>query len=365
MAVPFRTPITDEQAALELQRDPGYLQASDDPFEATAQTVEYMCQLITDSLADGIVQNATVAADHEKQFLDKPWASIWWWAKRHMKFVHHQKLLVAWLNAPDELQLLIRPDVLLKMQEPKGDCAVYTTLICAMLDCAGLAWEIVTVAVDPRQPGIFSHVYPRVILESGQRVPLDASHGKYPGWEVPAEHMSAKQIWDMNGTPIQDVAPGRFQGLHGYLYGGRDRMGLGQDDGDDGGDDSGDSSPTSTDGVTGATNPIVIPAVPAAPLPPLSSLGTPTVGSGPAPGSSIAMPTSSTGSTSSTNPLGVTSAIASDISALAAGATQVAKIVTGQTTTPITISSTTVLWLVGGAVGLIVLLDIISAKGKR
>ena len=180
---------TDAEAARELQRNPGVRQASPDPTEATAETVLYMCELIQDSLVDGIVQQATKDADRFRQFAASPWASIWWWAKHHIVFVHHQKLLVAWLGAPDELQLLIRPDALLKMTQPKGDCAVFTTLICAMLDCAGLDWEICTVAVDPRQPGIYSHVYPRVILQNGRRIPLDASHGKFPGWEVPAQHV--------------------------------------------------------------------------------------------------------------------------------------------------------------------------------
>src|SRR5271157_1505337 len=150
---------TDAEAARELQLNPGVRQASSDPTEATAETVVYMCELIDDSLKDGIVQQATKDADRFRQFGNSPWGSIWWWAKHHIVFVHHQKLLVAWLNAPDELQLLIRPDALLKMSQPKGDCAVFTTLICAMLDCAGLPWEICTVAVDPRQPGVYSHVY--------------------------------------------------------------------------------------------------------------------------------------------------------------------------------------------------------------
>lgn len=215
---------TDREAAASLAGMPNRVQASDDPWEATHQTVQYMCQLVSDSLTEDperVVQQATIDADRFRQFGRSPWASIWWWVKHKVKFVHHAKLLGQWIGAGDELQLLIRPDALLKMQQPKGDCAVFTTLVCAMLDAAGLPWEIVTVAVDLRQPGIFSHVYARVILRDGRRVPLDASHGKWPGWEVPPQAVSAKQVWDQNGNPIEDTQ--RFEGLHGlgdgFMYG--------------------------------------------------------------------------------------------------------------------------------------------------
>ena len=352
MAVPT---YTDREAALELQRNPGVVQSSPDPTEATAETVLYMCELIRDSLADGIVQRATLDADRFHPVTHRPWECVWWFAKHTVKFVHHQKLLVAWLGAPDELQLLIRPDALLKMREPKGDCAVYTTLICAMLDCCGLDWEICTVAVDPRQPGVYSHVYPRVILPNGRRVPMDASHGKYPGWEVPAEHMTAKQVWDREGNPVEDSAAQQFDGLHGYLYGGADRRGLGQDD--DGGDDGGDGSTAGTDtsGSTSTTTPItasfpgVCPSgqiwdatlaecygsVPALPIPPVTVSGS---------GSSAA-------------------SIASDIAAITAGGNAIARTALGLPplgTTPI--STTTLMWIGGLAMGAIVLFSIMEKK---
>jgi len=232
--------MSDARAAAYLRQNPGFEQASTtDPFEATAQTVRYMCRLVSHSLSDPIVMAA--CSDALSRFQSLAGATpekLWWWAKLSIKFVHHQKLLERWLQKSDELQLLISPEALLKMQQPKGDCAVFTTLICALLQCAGIGWEIVTVAVDPRSPGIFSHVYPRAVLQNGTRLPLDASHGKYPGWEVPAQRVTAKQIWDSQGNPIQDQDRGTFRGLHGVpsmrrgfgCCGGYE--GLGQDDTD-------------------------------------------------------------------------------------------------------------------------------------
>ena len=217
-----RTFYSDQQAAAALQSNPGFLQGSSDPDVATAQTVQYMCQLVKDSLDDGIVQAAMLDS---RRFSGGQVTArgIWMWCKLAVKFVHHSKLLNEWLDAGDELQLLIRPDALLRMRKPKGDCAVFTTLVCAMLDCAGVPWEIVTAAVDPRSPDIYSHVYPRAVLPSGARLPLDASHGKYAGWEVPAERMYRKQVWDSDGNAIADLDSG-YRGLHGV-----DMHGLGQD----------------------------------------------------------------------------------------------------------------------------------------
>jgi hypothetical protein len=231
-----------------LRSNPGFFQASlSDPWDATHQTVQYMARLIHDSEADSIINNAAQSALRRFGVMadvSTPAgraASVWWFAKRAIKFVHHQKLLRAWLGKADELQLLISPDVLLKMEQPKGDCAVFTCLICAMLECLSVPWEIVTVAVDPNQPDVFSHVYPRAILREGYCLPLDASHGKYPGWEVPAQRVLLKQVWDSHGEPIEDQDSG-FRGLHGLEGGsvgleGFQLNGLGQDDGTDTGVD--------------------------------------------------------------------------------------------------------------------------------
>ena len=237
-----------------LRQNPGFYQASlTDPWEATHETILYMCGLVRDSAKDPVIPEA--AADALKRFAfwmggDKQSPGVlseccWWWVKHAIKFVHHQKLLRAWLGKSDELQLLIAPDVLLKMQQPKGDCAVFTCLICAMLDSLGVPWEIVTVAVDPNQPEIFSHVYPRAILAPGFCLPLDASHGKYPGWEVPNARVLLKQVWNSNGEPIADQDSG-YRGLHGMNSVGLN--GLGQYDGATFGGLGCDCSTTDADG---------------------------------------------------------------------------------------------------------------------
>jgi len=219
----WASPVSDDSAASYLRQHPNREQASlSDPFAATAQTVRYMCRLVRHSLSDPVVWRAWEdAARRFGGIAGSVPGAAWWYAKTLLKFVHHQRLLESWLGKSDELQLLISPEALLKMRDPKGDCAVFTTLICALLDAAGQQWEIVTAAVNPYQPDVFSHVYPRAVLEDGRRLTLDASHGQYPGWEVPVERITRKQVWNSAGEPIEDLDSG-YRGLHGV-----NDMGLG------------------------------------------------------------------------------------------------------------------------------------------
>jgi hypothetical protein len=214
-------------AAAFLRQNPNVEQTSlNDPYQATAQTVRYMARLVQHSLSDPVVFQCTDEALRVLAIAGSPSSAIWHWVKRSIKFVHHQELLKKWLGKGDSLQLLISPEALLKMEAPKGDCAVFSTLIAAMLQCAGYQWEIVTVACDRSQPGIFSHVFPRAVLPSGRRVALDASHGKYPGWEVPWGHRwpfalggnSGTQVWDMSGNAVTDQDSG-YRGLGGWDMG--------------------------------------------------------------------------------------------------------------------------------------------------
>lgn len=200
------------------------MRASSDPDTATAETVALMCEYANKSARDPVVQKA--AAECCSRFRGGPLAaqsdtspdaiarSCWWAAHLGIEFIHHDSMIRALWGEPDQQQLLISPDVLLRMRRPAGDCAIFTMLICALLKCRGVRYEIVTAAVDPQQPEVFSHVYARAVMPDGSRIPLDASHGQYPGWQVPAEHVTRKQVWDESGAPIPDQQP--WGGLHGY-----------------------------------------------------------------------------------------------------------------------------------------------------
>lgn len=225
------TPLTCDQVAGLLAagrlayRPQGYsclerYQADVNPDRATAQTIGVMCRQIREAISTSIVQRTAQRA--VEQWRGGPLyarlqfdandermiaCSIWFEAKHSVKFQEHAEQIKALLNEVDQRQLLIRPDVLLGMRQPAGDCAVFTPLICAMLGALSTKYEIVTIACDPREPELFSHVSPRAVTNDGHYIPLDASHGRYPGWEVPRAHQIRRQVWSADGEPIEDAAP--------------------------------------------------------------------------------------------------------------------------------------------------------------
>jgi hypothetical protein len=217
------------------------LQLSDNPDVATVQTVEEMCRLINEAAKDPLLRSlccvscsaGTVQIIAENYF---------WWCKRNLKFKHHGEQFESWSkelgNPLSKLQLLIAPDVLLRMKRMEGDCAIYTMMLCAMLKASGFQYRIVTMAVDPHTPELFTHVCARVVLPGGKLETLDASHGAYPGWCVPKEHILREWTFDESGQRLQfaglhDYRRSRFSaGMRGY------RRGLGDNGGDvaEGGD---------------------------------------------------------------------------------------------------------------------------------
>ena len=201
--------MSDAQAAAYLNSVyDGFEQASlFDSDEATAQTVRYMGRLVRHSLSDPVVANAWRDAwTRFGKLANGDEAQVAWWYARHLvKFVHHQRMLVHWMGKPNELQLLISPEALLKMERPAGDCAVFTTLIEALLSYRGIGWETVTVAVNPMRPELYTHVYPQAIRPDGSRIALDASHGKYPGWQAPAARVIKKKCGTSPAMKYQEV----------------------------------------------------------------------------------------------------------------------------------------------------------------
>jgi hypothetical protein len=173
---------------------------------------------------------------------------------------------------------------------------------------------------------------------------------------VPASHVSAKQIWDSSGQPIED-AEAHFAGLHGvdmeYLYGrGGDRRGLGQDDDSSSEEDTSDDSNTATGTVDAdqaaidASNSYIAGYNAAQADPNSGGSGASSTLTSLVPG---AVATTTGGST-----------LAQDISALLTGGNTIAKTVTG-TTTPTAVNSSLLLF---GGIAVVGLLFVMMA-GKK
>lgn len=203
-AFPARATLHREQASLT------------DPDQATQQTVERMKQHVAAAAADPALDWACSLAlqvcGPDATPAEKA-ATVWWWIKNHVRFKSDDSQMRQVFGQRDELELLISPSVLLRMSPAAGDCDDFTMLACAILQHCGIDCQIVTVAADANDRTIFSHVYAEAVLPD-RTMTFDASHGKFPGWGVPARRIYRKETY-----PLDMPAP-RFKGLHGLKYGG-------------------------------------------------------------------------------------------------------------------------------------------------
>jgi hypothetical protein len=198
---------------------------------ATAQTIQAMCRYIHQAAQDQALQwtaEEAVAQWAGWSTEGNPIPGAFWWARHNVDVLRHDQFKALLAAYPEKRQLLVSPSVVLRAPKPAGDCSTFSMLIAAMLETLGVEWELVTVAVEPEDPTLYSHVFVRAVLADGRRVTLDGSHGKYPGWEVPRAHQFRRQVWDESGDAVEDQAS-PVSVLHGY----EPRPGLGQDDSTD------------------------------------------------------------------------------------------------------------------------------------
>lgn len=199
--------------------------AADDTDTATRQTVAKMCEYIAAGASDELVKwwgecGVTRYGLGNRDPQAMCWAT-YWLVKHAIQFARDEPRLFR-VGEPDALDMLIAPAVLVRMAQPKEDCDGFTMLICALLRTLGIESVIVTVAADPADPERWSHVFPIAILPSGTLCPLDASHGTWPGWMVPREHIFRWQAWTLDAKPVDvPIPPKRGAGLHGYVRRGR------------------------------------------------------------------------------------------------------------------------------------------------
>lgn len=103
--------------------------------------------------------------------------------------------------APEEvIETIIRPvDMAAYVDQgvAVGDCDDFSSYLAALLKANGINCAFITVAADGNVPNQFSHVYV-VAWPDGERLALDASHGEYPGWEVPNNY-GKLQEWPCGG----------------------------------------------------------------------------------------------------------------------------------------------------------------------
>lgn len=103
------------------------------------------------------------------------------------------------------IETSIRPlDMAMYIDQGKGvgDCDDFSCYLATLLKANGIKCSFVTVGADERVPDQYSHVYvvayPTDSAGQEERLPLDASHGEYAGWEVPNQFGKYREwpVWD-------------------------------------------------------------------------------------------------------------------------------------------------------------------------
>jgi hypothetical protein len=185
---------------------------------STADTIRLMGEIAKESANHGWIQalvgdilGGCRQPEHAARLL-------YGWVKGHVRFTEDEAILASqWGYGPDK-ELLIRPEVLVSMPAPQGDCDDFSILLATLVLAAdlGIGVDFVTVAADSQEPDRFSHVYLRLTLPSdGYTMYADASHGHYLGWET--DNQYRKAIWPLVAMqPGKDTSMLTAKGLGGW-----------------------------------------------------------------------------------------------------------------------------------------------------
>src|SRR5271157_5434252 len=134
---------------------------------ATWQTIQRMCQHIHQAAQDPLVQRTARLASGVGFWGGCCWRAhpgCFWWVKQAVSVLPHSQFKALVSAYPEKRQLLISPSVVLRAPNPAGACSTFSMLIAAMLESLGVQWELVTVAVEPEDPMLYSHVFVRAVL---------------------------------------------------------------------------------------------------------------------------------------------------------------------------------------------------------
>lgn len=180
---------------------------SDDPEQQVADTVSLMQSYIRQDVASPAVQQDVARAFKSSDPIQDTWDYLHRDGDRGMQFVRDEVNYAPWSDyefaQPGRwrplVELLARPSALAQSSNPQGDCDDFVSYGAAHLLSRGVPCSFVTVAADRHEPNIYSHIYlaayPVDGPYEGKRIPLDLSHGAYPGWEV--QQVYRKREWPM------------------------------------------------------------------------------------------------------------------------------------------------------------------------
>lgn len=127
------------------------------------------------------------------------WESVTPYIRFQQDFDTAQKLVSSDPRKASVVETIIPPAVQAWLIRLRGygveDCDGFTMYGAALLCAMGIPVYFCTVSAEGDRPREFTHVY-LVAYPNGHRVPLDLSHGPYPGWECP--NLGRKREWPVS-----------------------------------------------------------------------------------------------------------------------------------------------------------------------
>lgn len=183
----------------------------------TAQTIERIRKLVHDAATDQLVNRLAIrivrgAGVPQFDFLGEARA-IYGWVLTNFRFIR-DVYGVETLRTVREM-----------LVTQAGDCDdINSILLPALLMTIGFNVRLVTVAADPSDPNVFSHIYCEAQIPDGSWLPLDVARrnpafGKGPG------HWFRLRRWSLTDSTYHDLPAGRQMGLSGYFHDRRTAMG--------------------------------------------------------------------------------------------------------------------------------------------
>jgi len=196
---------------------------SNDPDSQVGQTIGLMREKVAEDSADPqFMARAREVVNPQGVEMGQGWIThqCWEHVRHAIKFTRDELtgvggdgMAIGGGDANEVVEVLIRPRDMAQYIDQGmaiGDCDDFSMYMAAMLKANGVDCAFCTVAANSLAPNQYSHVYV-VAYPDGDRVPCDASHGEYCGWEVGnVGRLTEWPVWDkvrlFLGTVVTDLA---------------------------------------------------------------------------------------------------------------------------------------------------------------
>jgi len=207
-------------------------EVSDVPDHQVAQTISMMSAYARADSADPALRADVARARATGDPIADTWTHLRRGGLRGMRFVRDEVTSAPFSEyeyaSPGRWNPLVesfaRPELLAQAEDPHGDCDCFCMYGAAHLIILGVPVAFCTVAADGSDPQTFTHVY-LVAYRAGERIPLDLSHGPYPGWET--GKLYRKQEWPVSSGSASLLCLGAAAlGIGALVYSASRREGL-------------------------------------------------------------------------------------------------------------------------------------------